>query len=109
MLSLRCANGTAGHSYSHHNVKWTAPELGILKVNFDAAVYGNKFGIGTVCRDSDGKLIMVAGNCVYGSNYSLLAEAIACRWSLQVVVRLGYTKMVIVCLWHQSQSCENGV
>ena len=50
---------TRSHSISQNSAKWSKPELGVLKLNVDAAVkLGTQaFSIGLVLRDYTGTLI----------------------------------------------------
>jgi hypothetical protein len=67
----RTANSTRGH-------RWSKPEEGTIKINCDANLTRlDRWGLGTICRDSNGELVAAATWDMDGANEPALAEAVA--------------------------------
>ena len=58
-------------------LRWTAPSVGWLKVNWDASLNKNKgwMGYGVVTRDDKGRLVATLGKTVVGFLDLTMAEA----------------------------------
>ncbi|KAL4361294.1 hypothetical protein GQ457_04G002860 [Hibiscus cannabinus] len=79
------------------NVKWTPPDCGVIKLNFDASFISSSHSSvsGVVARDSQG-LIMAA--CTYphtGIADAFVAEAVACERAVMLAIDLGFRSIQI--------------
>lgn len=70
---------------------WCPPSAGWVKINFDAHIgAGLVRGLGVVVRDENGKLLVAGVRRVY-ANWSVeISEAVAAKFGVELVVRLGY-------------------
>ena len=75
-------------------LKWTAPDIGWLKLNWDASLASNKdwIGMGLVLRDEKGRLIAAHSKTFYGRLDVLKAEAKAALLAIQLCKSLGFSQ-----------------
>jgi hypothetical protein len=65
-------------SNTMRNLTWSKPEEGTIKVNCDANLTRiGRWGLGAICRDSDGELLAAATWEMSGADDPTLAEAVA--------------------------------
>ncbi|KAL5550571.1 hypothetical protein UlMin_000747 [Ulmus minor] len=91
------ANCRKGDSLKKATVSsWQAPEIGVVKVNSDAAWCSNlkKFGLGSVIRDYTGKVLGSVATPIH----SLVSVAVAESWALEkgisLAKHLGYSTVI---------------
>ncbi|XP_062104476.1 uncharacterized protein LOC133815682 [Humulus lupulus] len=86
------------------NEHWTKPDVGVVKVNYDAAIFAleNKFGIGWLARNHDGDLIEVVSLNRLGILEPLLAEAIGMKEVLSWLKRKRNEDNSPSSLWTQN-------
>ena len=76
---------------------WQAPEIGVVKVNSDAAWCSKmkKFGLGSVIRDYTGKVLGSVATPIH----SLVSVAVAESWALErgilLAKHLGYSAVIL--------------
>jgi hypothetical protein len=76
---------------------WQKPPIGILKVNWDAAVDGGgkKIGMGAIVRDFDGKALAMMCDSLDLIHNPLLAEALAARRAVELCLLMGIRKAIL--------------
>ncbi|KAL5555479.1 hypothetical protein UlMin_037715 [Ulmus minor] len=92
------ANCRKGDSLKKATVSsWQAPEIGVVKVNSDAAWCSNlkQFGLGSVIRDYTGKVLGSVATPIH----SLVSVAVAESWALEkgisLAKHLGYSTVIL--------------
>ncbi|XP_057418123.1 uncharacterized protein LOC130712301 [Lotus japonicus] len=69
---------------------WKRPEVGVIKLNFDASIKNGLGGFGMVARDSNGEIVGAAALYPVNAPSPLLGEASSFRWALQLAVHFGF-------------------
>jgi hypothetical protein len=78
--------------------KWTKPEEGCIKINCDANLTrADRWGLGAVCRDSNGELVAAATWDMDGANDPALAEAFAIYNAVLLALDCCFRNVVIEC------------
>ena len=64
--------------------KWKPPLQGVLKCNFDGAIFmqGGLIGYGTIIWDSYGAVVRAKNGCLQGPLEAFTIEALSCRETL---------------------------
>jgi len=75
-------------------VRWRAPPMGFVKLNFDGSLHQTSAAGGFIIRGWGGNLIK-AGAAHYGDSNILVAEARALRDGVRAVVEAGFKKVLI--------------
>ncbi|KAL2894080.1 hypothetical protein RDABS01_009989, partial [Bienertia sinuspersici] len=71
--------------------KWGRPPAGHFKLNTDAALRDNgRVGLGAVLRDSEGDVLVAVCDTVNGVSEVEVAEALALRRAVQIVMEAGF-------------------
>jgi ribonuclease HI len=75
--------------------KWTNPQQGWYKVNFDAAVdkQGERIGLGTVIRNHLGDLVAMKSLTRVGLFEPIAAEALAAAMAVQLAQEMGLSQI----------------
>ncbi|KAF5455283.1 hypothetical protein F2P56_024878 [Juglans regia] len=76
---------------------WNPPPRGFLKLNVDGVVFSDvrKAGVGVVLRDDKGKLVMATSKIENEVDNPSTIELLALLRGLQLVVYLGFSKLVV--------------
>lgn len=78
------------------NRVWKPPEMGIYKINCDAALFGgNRVGLGGVVRDHTGEVMLATCELLEGEFLVEEVEALAARHTLQTAMQAGLRNVVI--------------
>ncbi|XP_057444025.1 uncharacterized protein LOC130736197 [Lotus japonicus] len=78
------------------DVRWEAPPQGVIKLNVDAGWTGSSStGFGLVARSGRGEFMTAATKLEHNRLDSLLAEAYAVRWGLQMAAEMEMENVVI--------------
>ncbi|XP_057432075.1 uncharacterized protein LOC130724818 [Lotus japonicus] len=78
------------------NIRWEAPPQGVIKLNVDAGWSGhNSTGFGLVARSDRGELMMAATKVEQYRLDSLLAEAYAVPWCLQMASEMDLENVIV--------------
>ena len=79
------------------NIVWTPPLEGVLKINIDAAFYGQfkMEKLGVVCRDSAGIVHFSAHGTQKEVQTPLQAELLAMLFGLEIAFEKGYKKILM--------------
>ncbi|CAO2816818.1 unnamed protein product [Amaranthus hypochondriacus] len=75
-------------------VSWQPPNQGWIKINFDAYIgHGCRRGLGVVCRDDQGD-VLLTGTRLCQANWDVEAsEAMAAKYGLEIARRMGYDQI----------------
>jgi ribonuclease HI len=73
---------------------WEKPPSGTIKLNTDAAIRGNYATLAVVARDNHGKILLAATKKVHIRD-SMVAEALALLWDLNLVVYYQFQHCII--------------
>jgi ribonuclease HI len=78
-------------------IPWTKPPLGVIKVNWDAAVGGTRrrIGIGAIVRDHDGGVIAMMSETMEYIHDQVTAEALAARRAVELGHLVGIRKIIL--------------
>jgi len=82
------------HSTSNLIVRWNAPPLGVVKINFDGSLSQNSTAGGFIIRDWTGKVIK-AGAAHYREPSILVAEARTLRDEVKAVANARFKRVLI--------------
>ncbi|XP_057444718.1 uncharacterized protein LOC130736960 [Lotus japonicus] len=75
---------------------WQPPPRGSVKVNVDASFkHGEVVGTGMVVREADGGLLLCASGKMVGALSAAMAETMALRWALGLVLEMGNQWIVV--------------
>uniref|UniRef100_A0A7C9CL39 RNase H type-1 domain-containing protein n=1 Tax=Opuntia streptacantha TaxID=393608 RepID=A0A7C9CL39_OPUST len=85
---------TLHRSTSSFLVRWKAPPLGFVKINFDRSLFLNSSAGGFIIRGWGGNLIK-AGAAHHGTSSILVAEARALGDGVRAVVETGFKRVLI--------------
>ncbi|KAL5543273.1 hypothetical protein UlMin_010983 [Ulmus minor] len=85
------------HERTWVNSPWQAPPLGWVKINSDAAwcITKKKFGLGTIIRDSTGKVLASAAMPIYSSVSVAVAESWALERGASLAQQLGFAAIIL--------------
>ena len=83
-------NGSGG-------MRWRCPLAGLVKINFDGAVFGasNMFGIGMVIRDSNGAVLASCSQKIPQACKAKEIEVLAALKALSFVFELGFRSAIL--------------
>ena len=83
-------NGSGG-------MRWRCPPAGLVKINFDGAVFGasNMFGIGMVIRDSNGAVLASCSQKIPQACKAKEIEVLAALKALSFVFELGFRSAIL--------------
>ena len=83
-------NGSGG-------MRWRCPPAGLVKINFDGAVFGasNMFGIGVVIWDSNGAVLASCSQKIPQSYKVEEIEALAALKALSFAFELGFRSAIL--------------
>lgn len=59
-------------------------------MNVDVCVGDGELGLGVVCLDNTGALVLVGSSRITGPPNPLLGKALACRWGISLALRWGF-------------------
>ncbi|OMO70912.1 reverse transcriptase [Corchorus capsularis] len=84
-------------SISHGSKTWTAPPVGVIKLNVDASfsVETNEAGLGVVARDSGGAVLVSAARRLLFVSSPLYAEVHALLFAFEVALEYGYNSCIL--------------
>ncbi|KAL0321165.1 UNVERIFIED_CONTAM: hypothetical protein Sradi_5378000 [Sesamum radiatum] len=79
------------------DTKWKPPDHGCIKINFDAATFKDRtgIGVGVVARDDSGVCLAWQMDFVAGLREAEFGEAIAARMAVELGRRFGWEKCII--------------
>lgn len=92
-LYARKVFGSCATASSISAMSWLRPPAGVVKVNFDAHISNSWVGLGVVCRDEWGKVLLFATRRWEGRLEVECAEAMAARFGAQIAWRFGYSNV----------------
>ncbi|KAL2923399.1 ATP-dependent RNA helicase RhlB [Bienertia sinuspersici] len=77
------------------NEQWSAPDIGLYKMNTNAAMFDRKFGCAAVTRDHVGDVLVVSCEVTNGRIEVDVAEAVAARHGLHIAIEAGLNNLVL--------------
>lgn len=76
--------------------KWSPLPTDVRKINTGAAYLGNSYwGLGVVCRDSNGALWKASAKRVEVVNDPAVVECLTLRWALELAESWGIRKIIL--------------
>ncbi|XP_062112468.1 uncharacterized protein LOC133823623 [Humulus lupulus] len=77
--------------------QWTKPQIGMIKVNVDGALFDNEgyFGFGMVARGSEGGFIEAFQSSSKGRVIPNMVEALGIKEALSWIKRKGWSKVIL--------------
>lgn len=77
------------------STRWTAPPVGIYKLNSDAAILEKSIGLGAIMRDNIGDVMVATCDFEEGCFEVDIAEAMATRHGLRIALEAGLSKIIL--------------
>ena len=75
---------------------WKPPDQGRLKINTDAAIFGDQLvGFGGIVRDQAGEVMLATCETMDGDFMVDEAEAMAARHALQITIEAGFRQVIL--------------
>ncbi|XP_061999030.1 uncharacterized protein LOC133716336 [Rosa rugosa] len=90
VAQVACPLGGGTPQIANHNIAWSPPPAGAVKINFDGSKKGSSTAGSFVIRNQDGKPLYAAAKG-FGNTTVPVAEATALRNSLECALRLNHT------------------
>lgn len=89
------ANRQTGNPKPNCNPKWTAPQIGYLKLNSDAALFQDGLvGLGFVIRNDRSEVIVSGSRRQPGGGGSTLVEALALCFGIRIANECGLSNII---------------